>query len=272
MRYVVLFLLLVSFSSKAEVFQWVDKKGNTHYSDKSHLGAKVIQIKSGYTYSKINKIYDGDTIQLANGNKIRFSGINTPEIQHRNKPAEKGGIEAKQWLVAALKHRRIRLEVDVQKKDKYGRFLAHVFTEDGMHVNVELVKNGWASMSIYPPNLKYIASLMKAEKQAEERKLGIWGFEEYHAKQVGDIGKSSISGWQRVVGRIRNVRHYRKNSYLYFSDTFAVRIAKKSLKIFSKLESYIGKKIEVRGWVRKYKGQYRMFVRHPSSLKQESPK
>jgi micrococcal nuclease len=267
MFYIVFFLLFSSFSIQAEIFQWVDIKGNTHYSDKPHDGAEILQVKTGYTFYKIKKIYDGDTILLSNGKKIRFLGINTPEVEGRNKSAQPGGKEAKQWLTEKLKKSRVRLGKDVEKKDKYGRLLAHVFTEDGEHINLELVKKGLASVSIYPPNLNYIDDLLIAQDQAEEGLLGIWSYTDYLPKQVSKIGKTSIKGWQRVSGRVKNVRHSRKYSYLDFSDTFGLKIARKSLGLFPELESYVGKQIEARGWIKKYKGLYRMFIRHPSALK-----
>ena len=263
----VIFLMFVSFSSQAEIFQWIDANGNTIYSDRPHQGAEILQIDAGHTFYNVKKIYDGDTIQLSNGVKVRFLGINTPETEGRYKSAQIGGKEAKQWLTEKLKHKRVRLEKDVKKKDKYGRILAHVFTEHGEHMNLELVKNGLASVSIYPPNLKYTNDLLIVQNAAEKDQLGIWAYAEYQPIRVAEVGKSSRKGWLRVLGRVKSIRHARKYSYIEFSKTFSIKIAKRSLKLFSELEGYIGKNVESRGWIRKYQGGYKMFVRHPSAIK-----
>jgi len=263
----ILQFLFVSFTAQAEIFQWFDEKGKQHFSDKPHQGAKTLHVDSGYSYYQVKKIYDGDTILISNGQKVRFLGINTPEVEGRNKLAQTGGEEAKNWLQAQLKNKKVRLEKDVEKKDKYGRLLAHVFTEDKQHMNLELVKKGFASVNIYPPNLKYTDDLLAAESIAEQNRLGIWQSPEYFPKQAAGIRQGSFKGWQRVIGRIKAIRHTRKYSYLEFSENFALKIKKKSSSFPPKLADYVGKTVEVRGWINKNKNRYSMFIRHPSAIK-----
>lgn len=266
--YILQFLLLCFISSRiqAEIFQWTDEKGNKHYSDKARQGAKQLTIQTGYSYYQVKKVYDGDTILLTNGNKIRFLGINTPEVEGRQKSAQTGGEEAKRWLQQKLKNKKVRLEKDAEYKDKYGRLLAHVFTEDNQHINFQLVEKGLASVNIYPPNFKYNDDLLKAEKQAELSGLGIWGYSEYSPKPASQINHGSYKGWQRVKGRVEAIRQTRKYSYLKLSETFAIKLANKSKALFPSLNSYKGKQIEVRGWINKHKNNYSLFVRHPSAI------
>ncbi len=265
--FLILFLLCFSFLAQAEVFQWIDDQGKYHFSDKARQGSKVFQLEKSHSYYQVKKIYDGDTILLKNGKKIRFLGVNTPEVEGRNKSAQAGGEEAKQWLVAKLKNKKVRLEMDVEKKDKYGRVLAHVFTEDKQHLNLELIKLGLGNLNIYPPSLKYLDAMLNAAKKAESSQLGIWARKEYKLKKIRDITKANYKGWQRVVGIIKNIRHTRKNSYLNFSDGFSVRIAKNSFKYFPALEKYVGQRVEVNGWINKRKDKFSMFVRHSSAIK-----
>lgn len=267
MSYILFLFFLLSFSAQADVFLWVDEKGNRHYSDKLRQGAKEVAIRKEYTFYHVKKIYDGDTIQLRNGKKIRFLGINTPEVEGRYKTSQRGGKEAKQWLSTSLKNSRVRLEGDVEKKDKYGRWLAYVFTEKGVHINLQLIKKGLASVTIHPPNLKYTKDLLAAQELAEKKQLGIWAYAEYQPKKVTELGQVNLKGWQRIIGRVKSVRQARKYSYLEYSKVFSLRIARRSLGLFPNLDSYIGKQVEARGWVNKYKGKYTMFVRHPSALK-----
>ena len=267
MNFLLSLLLIFSFSVQAEIFQWLDDNGQKHFSDKPHQGAQTLQLNAGYSYYSVKKVFDGDTILLSNGNKVRFLGINTPEVEGRNKQAQAGGDEAKQWLVNQLKGTKVRLEKDVEKQDKYGRLLAHVFTEAKEHLNLQLVEKGLATVNVYPPNLKYTDELIKAAQQAELSQLGIWRYKEYAPKSVEQIKGSSFKGWQRVVGRVKNVRHTRKYSYLNLSDSFGLKIDRKTAALFPKLESYIGKQVEARGWINKRKKQYSMFIRHPSAIK-----
>ncbi len=155
----------------------------------------------------------------------------------------------------------------MEKKDKYGRLLAHIFTEDNAHINLELVKKGLASVNIYPPSLKYTKELLEAEQLAEQHNLGIWGVDEYKPVQFSEINKANAKGWHRVLGKVKKIRHARKNSYIDFSKNFSLKIKNKSLSLFPKLEDYLGKEIEVRGWIGKRKNSYSMFIRHPNVIK-----
>jgi len=260
-------LLFLSLSAEAEIYQWSDDQGQVHFSDKPQAGAKILKVDAGYSYYQLKKIYDGDTVLLSNGKKVRFLGVNTPEVEGRNKSAQAGGEKAKKWLMMALKNKKIRLETDVEKKDKYGRLLAHIFTEDDMHVNLELIKLGLASVNIYPPSLKYSGEFLLAERQAEQKGLGIWGIAEYAPKQAEEIKSGQYKGWQRVLGTVKNIRHSRRYSYLNVTDSFALKVDRKAQSLFPKLDSYIGKSIEVRGWINKHKNHYSLFMRHPSAIR-----
>jgi endonuclease YncB( thermonuclease family) len=266
MNYLFVLLLFIPFSTQAENYQWTDVKGKKHFSDKVHPDAKLLKLDPGYSYYQVKKVYDGDTILLANGTKVRLSGINTPEIERRRKPAQTGGIEAKHWLINKLKNVKVRLEKDIEKRDKYGRLLAHIFTDNKVHINLELVRAGLATVNIHPPNLKYVDELLKGQRDAEKAQSGIWNYVEYAPRQASNINISTSKGWQRIIGRIKNVRHTRKYSYLNCSDDFALKIERKYINLFPDLEHYIGMRIEARGWVNKHKKHYSMFIRHPSEI------
>ena len=265
--HLILLLLFFPFSVQADIFQWQDSKGNTHYSDQPHQGAKTLKIEPGYSFTQVKKVYDGDTILLANGNKIRLLGINTPEIEGRYKSvSEAGGEAAKQWLKKTILKQKVRVEIDVEKHDKYSRILAHVFTADKQHINLELVKNGYASVNIHPPNLKYTAELLAAQKKAEQTQLGIWSHTEYSPKHFSTINRSNYKGWHRIKGKVQSISQTRKYISLTLSDAFSLKINKKSLELFSDLGDFIDAEIEVRGWINKQKKRYTIYIRHPSQI------
>jgi endonuclease YncB( thermonuclease family) len=267
MRVLLIILLCLSSWVNAEIYEWQDADGSKHYTDHPVADSKIVDIKPGYDYFRVKTVYDGDTVELEDGRKIRFLGINTPEIQHRDKPAEAGGEEAKRWLMAQLKNSRVRLETSAEKTDKYGRTLAHLFTEKNQHLNLQLVAAGLAAVNIYPPNLLYVDELVKAQQQAEQAKLGIWGRPEYAAIPVASLTESGHSGWTRLVGKVVNVRTTRNWVYLEFSDGFDARIENQWLNLFPDVNGYLGKTIEVRGWLNKSKGHLSMLIRHPSAIK-----
>lgn len=250
----------------ADVYQWTDQQGRRHYADRGSENAKILKIESGLSYFQVKKVFDGDTILLSNGQKIRFLGINTPEVAGRNKSAEAGGERAKAWLQEKLEHRKVLLQGDVEKQDKYQRTLAYVFSEDKQHINVELVRQGLATVNIYPPNFKYLDALLAAQQSAEQAKLGIWNDPAYAPVSVETLDETNYHGWKRLTGRIQAVKKTGKYSYLQFSDKVSINIAPESAALFPPLENYVGKTVEARGWVKRSKQRFVLPVRHPADI------
>jgi micrococcal nuclease len=113
------------------------------------------------------EILDGDTIKLSNGIAVRYIGIDTPE---EGEPFYSEAKEANEKLV---KGNTVRLEFDLQARDKYGRMLAYVYV-DTLMVNLRLLKEGLANIYPYPPNLRHLQEFCTAQKEARENHVGIW--------------------------------------------------------------------------------------------------
>ncbi len=215
----------------------------------------------------VKKVYDGDTVLLEDGRKIRLLGINTPEIAHGNRVGEAGGEQAKAWLTEKLLNQPVRLEIGVEKTDHYGRTLAHLFNTENEHINLQLVANGMASVEIFPPNLAYAGQLASAEQHAETAHLGIWQMPEYAPIAVAALADAHPHGWTRAIGRINAVQATQHGVNLVFSERFAVHIEQRNVPLFGELNDYLNKSVEVRGWIHQRKGHLVMLVRHPSAIK-----
>jgi micrococcal nuclease len=265
-------LILVSLTAcpaHAEIYEWRDEQGQIHFSDKKTERARLLEISPGIAFYHVTKVFDGDTILLVDGRKIRLLGINTPEIAHRNQEAEAGGIAAKNWLTAQLLNKRIRLVMDVETHDAYDRVLAHVFTEDHRHINAELVEQGFAAVVIHPPNLDFLDTLLAAQEKAEKSRLGIWRLPEYEVKSADALTRANYKGWQRLQGQIESIRWSKKYVYLNLTPQVDIRIERKQLGFFADLAGLRGKTIEARGWINRRKDHYSMLVRHPSSIRMQ---
>lgn len=128
---------------------------------------------------EISKFVDGDTFWVVNqkgqNEKIRLIGINTPEARRTGKTeVEYFGKEASDYVKKTLIERKVRLEYDVQRYDRYKRTLAYVYLDDGTFLNALLVKEGYASAATFPPNVKYSEYFVKLEREARARKMGMW--------------------------------------------------------------------------------------------------
>jgi micrococcal nuclease len=100
-------------------------------------------------------------------------GIDTPETVDPRRPVECFGKEASAKTKELLFNKEVRLEKDVSETDKYGRLLRYVYVGD-IFINEQLVLEGYAEASAYPPNIAYQAQLEQAEKQAQEQRTGLW--------------------------------------------------------------------------------------------------
>ena len=119
-------------------------------------------------HGQVTYIIDGDTLELASGDRVRLIGIDAPE---RNEP---GYAEAKEALKALLPlGTRVVIELGADTYDQYGRVLAYLY-HDGVFINQELLEGGWATVLTIPPNTKYQALLYAAHKRAQEQRLGLF--------------------------------------------------------------------------------------------------
>jgi len=123
---------------------------------------------------KVLRVIDGDTIELENGERVRYIGIDTPETKHPSKPVEYYGREADSANRALVERKEVRLEFDVQERDQYGRLLAYVFVGD-IFVNAWLVENGYAQVMTIPPNVRYAERFLELQQKAREEGKGLWG-------------------------------------------------------------------------------------------------
>ncbi len=117
---------------------------------------------------------DGDTVVLDGNEKVRLIGINTPETVDPRRPVQWYGKEASAYTGRLLKGKRVRVEYDVERKDRYGRTLAYLTLEDGTFVNLRLVEEGYAMAYRYPPNVRHAPEFLAAEKRAREGRKGLW--------------------------------------------------------------------------------------------------
>ncbi len=122
-------------------------------------------------------VVDGDTIMVGFGTHdetVRLLGVDTPESVDPSRPRQCFGEEATERLRDLLPvGTRVRLEIDVEARDRYGRLLAYVFVGDQM-ANETLLAEGFGALSVYEPNSTYRRRLSRAEQTARTRLAGLW--------------------------------------------------------------------------------------------------
>lgn len=127
----------------------------------------------------IVRVVDGDTVivRLGGGEeRVRLIGINTPESVDPRRPVECFGKEASRFTGALLPPgTAVRLVRDAEPRDDYGRLLAYVYRgADGLFVNLELARQGYADVLTIPPNVAHAAEFVRAARDARTAHRGLW--------------------------------------------------------------------------------------------------
>ena len=117
------------------------------------------------------RVIDGDTIKISGGQRVRYIGIDTPEVGDY---PQYYGPEAAIFNDQLLAGRKVYLEKDVSEKDRFGRLLRFVYA-GGILVNAELVREGYARAKVFPPDTRHAQCFAALEQEAREGKRGIWG-------------------------------------------------------------------------------------------------
>ena len=115
----------------------------------------------------VQQVFDGDTILLHDGRRVRYLGINAPEYQ------EPFSLKAKRFNEKLVLGKEIRLEFDEEQSDGHGRLLAYVYAGD-QFVNARLVEGGLAHAFFIAPNRKHRELLLRLQAEAKRKRLGMW--------------------------------------------------------------------------------------------------
>ena len=120
----------------------------------------------------VTNVIDGDTLEIETGENVRLLGINSPETN------EHYYREAKDYLAKLVEGKNVKLEKSSEDKDRYGRLLRYVFVGENF-VNVDMIKEGYATVYIVNPDEKYYLEFKEAEKEAKEKNLGLWNMSDF---------------------------------------------------------------------------------------------
>ena len=130
------------------------------------------------TVGQVVKVVDGDTIHVQVGSareKVRYIGVDTPETKDPRKPVQCYGQKAADFNARLVGDERVRLVRDVEERDRYGRLLAYVYrTRDGLFVNAELARLGYATPLSIPPDVRFAERFAALAREAREQRRGLW--------------------------------------------------------------------------------------------------
>jgi endonuclease YncB( thermonuclease family) len=225
----------------------------------------------------VKEVIDGDTIMLSNGSHVRYIGIDTPEVRKKKNKSwvyspEAFAVEAKKYNKSLVEGKQVTLAYDVQKNDKYKRLLAYVYSGD-VFVNAELIKQGYAQVYTFPPNVKYTDVFVEFQRQARKEKRGLWG--SYDDKDIAPSqAHKRIGTLASVKGRVVSVYKTKKTVFLNFGKNyktdFTVVIFAKNFKYFydkniDPAVYYKNKTVRIAGFIKEYNGP-EIIISHPAEI------
>ncbi|MCM8799681.1 MAG: thermonuclease family protein [Candidatus Omnitrophica bacterium] len=178
----VLFLVISIYSFAAE--------------NKFHVGFSSEGVKFSFPFGKsynyadirVTRVVDGDTLVLESGERVRLIGIDAPEMHESEKlfrdsyrtkkdvaTIKRLGKASYEFLKKLVEGKRVTLEFDVEKYDRYNRLLAYVYLkDDGTFINAKILEEGYAQIMTVPPNVKYKDLFLELARQAREQRKGLW--------------------------------------------------------------------------------------------------
>jgi micrococcal nuclease len=151
------------------------------FSSYAHAGIKENR------YYRVSRVIDGDTFKLQNGQIVRLIGVDAPERKDNpklRKDAKRRNISKKAEMSNGrisylftkniLEGKLVRIEFDRKRYDAYGRMLGYAYFKNGVMVNAELLKEGYAYLYTIKPDIKYSSLFQELYKKARDQQKGLW--------------------------------------------------------------------------------------------------
>jgi len=246
----------------------------------STSGLRPQDLKTGES-GTVHSVLDGDTFYLNDGLKVRLSAIQAPKLPLGRKTYKAWplGEEAKAALMDLTENKEMQLFYGGERRDRYGRALAQVFTltpagNRDVWIQEEMIKLGMARVYPWADTYQDSERLYKAEIAARKAGRGIWKNDFYAIRSPApNLLAQDVDSYQIVEGIVTSTADVRGQTYLNFGadykTDFTIAIAKRDRKRFKKAGldplSLEGATVRVRGWIELANGPM-IWLDHPERL------
>ena len=221
-------------------------------------------------------VINGDTFQLSNGETVRLIGIDAPEL------SQPGGEESREYLTQLILNRGVTLKTGYEDQDKYNRLLRFVYTGD-VCINEEMIRQGYAEARYMSPDDPLHEYYIQLEIEAETARAGLWSdniFQPRSNLRWGD--KIPVIDWSNahmyfnqyviVEGTIVDTYNSGTVCFLNFHTNYqyftAVIFASDFLGFpFIPEDFYLGRKVQIIGIIKEYKGSPEIIVKTPQQIR-----
>ena len=231
-------------------------------------------LQGASTPIEVVTVVDGDTLALKGGARLRVIGVNSPELRHgdgADEPLAAAARGAAQRFVARGRAAGLLMQSGVERSDRYGRLLGHVFLADGSgSLAAALIAEGLAWRVAIPPNLAYQECLSQAELSARVQRLGVWSDAYRHQQERAALR----AGFQVIKARVVGVR-FGESWWVDTDAGFTGRVMRSDQSGFARdqVAQWVGDEVEMRGWMYRRadgaagRAAWVLLLRHPSALR-----
>ena len=165
-------LLLASQLAQAEIYKWVDQKGRIHFTNIYRMVPETYR-EDVENRIWVKRVVDGNTVLLSSGEQVQLIGVKTSVTRGFRKSVGTYVKEAFLFVQQLAEGKEIRLEYDLESRDRYGRLLAYVYLIDGTLLNAEIIRQGYGFADAKYP-FKYMEEFTGYEREARQNRRGLW--------------------------------------------------------------------------------------------------
>jgi len=221
---------------------------------------------------RVAAVLAGDTVDLEDGTRVRLAGIQAPEPARDGSPAWPLATEAAAAVGLALLGRHVRLLHPEDRRDRWGRSLAHVVRDDGLWMQGALLMDGLARVYTQPRTADGAALMLDLERTARAARRGIWRDRFYRIRNPDETW-GDLDSVQLVEGRVVDAAVVRGTTYLNFGTDwrrdFTFRIGPDAARAFRgagiDILDLTARRVRGRGWVFPLNGPM-IELTHPAAL------
>jgi len=223
----------------------------------------------------VQSVIDGDSLTLADGRTVRMVGIQAPKLPkgRPNFVEWPFAREAQAALSELVQGRSVTLHFGGTRQDRYGRVLAQLAREDGLWVQGELIRRGFARIYTFPDNRAAAAEMLLLEREARAQRRGLWADTFFAIRRPEDAVRFT-GEFELVEGKIVDGARTGNAVFLNFGTdwhtAFTLRLNSEALRLFRSDGvdplALIGTTVRVRGYIRRDRDRAIMDITHPEEI------